>query len=110
MVEKVDMVTLNVIDNQLISICREMGHVLMRTSYSSIFNEGLDFTCALATPQGDMIAVAEFCPAQIGAMPVTIEACLAEIPYETLHPGDVIIHNDPYRGGCHIPEHTVRCH
>lgn len=107
MVEKIDMVTLNVVDNQLISICREMGHVLMRTSYSSIFNEGLDFTCALATPAGETIAVAEFCPAQIGAMPVTIEACLAEIPHETLRPGDVIVHNDPYRGGCHLPEHTV---
>jgi N-methylhydantoinase B len=70
MENSIDMVTLNVINNQLISICREMGYVLMRTSYSSIFNEGLDFTCALATPDGEMIAVAEFCPAQIGAMPV----------------------------------------
>jgi N-methylhydantoinase B/oxoprolinase/acetone carboxylase alpha subunit len=106
-IEKVDIAALNILDNHLISICREMGHVLMRTSYSSIFNEGLDFTCAFANTRGETIAVAEFCPAQIGAMPVTIEACVSEIPHETLYPGDIIIHNDPYRGGCHLPEHSL---
>ncbi len=107
MLRKIDIASLGILNNHLVSICREMGHVLMKTSYSSIFNEGLDFTCAFANPKGEMIAVAEFCPAQIGAMPVTIEAIVAEIPHETLHPGDVIVHNDPYRGGCHIPEHTL---
>jgi len=103
---KVDNVTLNVLNSGMISICRDMGHTLMRTAYSSIFNEGLDFTCAIATLEGEMLASAEFCPAQIGAMPVTIEACAQEIDKESLKPGDVIVHNDPYRGGCHIPEHS----
>jgi len=102
-----DMVTMNVIDSTMVSICREMGITLMKTSYSTIFNEGLDFTCALADDKGDMIAVAEFCPAMIGGMPLLIKTCAEEFPIESLDEGDVLIHNDPYRGGLHVPEHTL---
>jgi 5-oxoprolinase (ATP-hydrolysing)/N-methylhydantoinase B len=101
-----DVVTMNILDSTLVSICREMGISLMKTSYSTIFNEGLDFTCALADRNGDMIAVAEFCPAQIGGMPLIIKNCVKEIPFDTIDEGDVILHNDPYRGGLHVPEHT----
>ena len=54
-----DMVTMNIIDSSMVSACREMGITLMKTSYSTIFNEALDFTCALADAQGDMMAVDE---------------------------------------------------
>jgi 5-oxoprolinase (ATP-hydrolysing)/N-methylhydantoinase B len=102
-----DLVTMSIIESSMVSICREMGIVLMKTSYSTIFNEGLDFTCALTDTEGNMIAVAEFCPAQIGGMPLLIKTCAQEIPLSTIDEGDVIIHNDPYRGGLHVPEHTV---
>ena len=101
-----DMVTMNILESTMISICREMGITLMKTSYSTIFNEALDFTCALSDVEGEMIAVAEFCPAQIGGMPLIIKTCSQEIPVDTLEEGDVIVHNDPYRGGLHTPEHT----
>ena len=101
-----DMVTMNIIDSTMVSICREMGITLMKTSYSTIFNEGLDFTCGLADVAGDMIAVAEYSPAQIGGMPLVVKTCAQEIPHDTLEDGDVIVHNDPYRGGMHTPEHT----
>ncbi len=101
-----DMVTMNILDSSMVSICREMGILLMKTSYSTIFNEGLDFTCGLADTNGDMLAVAEFCPAQIGGMPLLMKTCAQEIPFHTIDEGDVILHNDPYRGGLHLPEHT----
>lgn len=101
-----DYVTMNILESTMVSICREMGIVLMKTSYSTIFNEALDFTCALADMNGDMIAVADFCPAQIGGMPLLIKSCLKEIPASEMEEGDVILHNDPYRGGLHTPEHT----
>ena len=41
------MVTMNIIDSTLVSICREMGLTMMKTAYSTIFNEGMDFTCGL---------------------------------------------------------------
>ena len=101
-----DLVMMNILDSTMVSICREMGILLMKTSYSTIFNEGLDFTCALADTKGDMIACAEFCPTMIGGMPILMKSCAQEIPFDTLKEGDVILHNDPYRGGLHCPEHT----
>ncbi len=101
-----DMVMMNILDSTMVSICREMGILLMKTSYSTIFNEGLDFTCALADAKGDMIACAEFCPTMIGGMPLLIKTCFQEIPHADIQPGDIILHNDPYRGGLHCPEHT----
>lgn len=101
-----DMVMMNILDSTMVSVCREMGILLMKTSYSTIFNEGLDFTCALADDKGDMIACAEFCPTMIGGMPLLIKTCAQEIPFESLVEGDIILHNDPYRGGLHCPEHA----
>ena len=102
-----DMVTMSIIDSTMTAICREMGITLMRTSYSTIFNEALDFTCALASPNGEMIAQAEFCPSMIGGVPLLVRSCVLEIPLDEWEPGDVVVHNDPYRGGLHCPEHTM---
>ncbi len=43
-----DFVTMNILESSMVSLCKEMGIVLMKTSYSTIFNEALDFTCGLA--------------------------------------------------------------
>jgi N-methylhydantoinase B/oxoprolinase/acetone carboxylase alpha subunit len=53
-----------------------------------------------------MLAVADYCPAQIGGMPLLIESCVNELSNEPMEAGDVVVHNDPYRGGLHTPEHT----
>ena len=68
----IDPVTLAVINNNLVNICREMGITMIRTAFSPIFNEGLDFSCVLFDRRGNMIGQAEFCPAQIAA--ITAEA------------------------------------
>src|ERR1700732_2917516 len=101
-----DPVTINILESTMVSICREMGIVLMKTAYSTIFSEALDFTCGLAEMTGDLMAVADYCPSQIGGMPLLVKSCLREIPTSELEEGDVILHNDPYRGGLHTPEHT----
>src|SRR5439155_23153499 len=100
----VDQVTLQVVNNYLITTAREMGIAMRNTSYSPLFNEGLDFSCALFDEKGEMIAQAEFCPAQLGAILYVVEWTINEIGAENFAPGDVIFHNDPFRGGCHLPE------
>ncbi len=102
-----DSVGLTVINNFLVNTCREMGLAMMKTAYSSIFNEGLDFSCVILDRDGEMVAYAEFCPAQIGAILYTVKWTIEELGLESFRPGDVVMHNDPYRGGCHMPEHTV---
>jgi|TARA_B110000259_G_scaffold29355_2_gene31578 N-methylhydantoinase B len=101
-----DPIMMKILDSSMVSVCREMGITLMQTSYSTIFNEALDFSCAIANTDGDMIACAEFCPAQIGGMPLMAKSIIKEIPLDDIYEGDVLLHNDPYRGGLHTPEHT----
>jgi N-methylhydantoinase B/oxoprolinase/acetone carboxylase alpha subunit len=98
---------LTLLHNRLVSICREMGVATMRTAYSPVFNEGFDFICALFDRQGRMIAQAEYNPSMLGAANFAVRWVLEEIGAESFAPGDVWAHNDPYRGGCHLPEHMV---
>lgn len=101
-----NMVQMSILDGRLVQIAKEMGITLMMTSYSTIFNEGLDFTCGLADAKGNLIGTGDFQPSMIGGLPLVIQTITQEIPVETLEEGDVIVHNDPYRGGMHTPEHT----
>ena len=103
----IDPVTLTVIDNYLTSTCRDMGVTMMKTSYSPIFNESLDFSCVIFDPQGQMLAQAEFCPSQIGTIKFTVTWTLDELGLEVFEPGDVLLHDDPYRGSGHVPEHMM---
>ena len=105
--DRIDSVTLAILHNHLVNITREMGTSMMRTAYSPIFSESKDFACALFDATGQMIAQGEFCPAQLGAMPHTVQWTVAEIGLESFAAGDVVIHNDPYRGGYHMPEHLM---
>ncbi|MGH9511392.1 MAG: hydantoinase B/oxoprolinase family protein [Terriglobales bacterium] len=105
--KQLDGVALTIINNALVNICREMGTAMMRTSYSPIFNEALDFSCVIFTPEGQMIGQAEFCPTMIGSAQYAVKWTIEELGLESFQPGDVVIHNDPYRGQCHMPEHMV---
>ena len=106
-VEPIDSVTLSVINNAFVNLCREMGTAMMRTSYSTIFNEGLDFSCVVFNRRGDLIGQAEFCPTMLGSAQYAMKWTIDELGYEAFEPGDVIVHNDPYRGQCHMPEHLM---
>ena len=101
----VDAITMSVIDHRLVNITREMGTAMMRTAYSPIFSESKDLSCAVFDAQGEMIAQGEFCPAQLGAIPHAVRWTIEELGLESFAPGDVVVHNDPYRCGCHMPEH-----
>jgi N-methylhydantoinase B/oxoprolinase/acetone carboxylase alpha subunit len=103
----VDSITLQVIREGLIALCRSMGYALSRTAYSPIFSEGFDFSCALFDGTGEMVAQAEFNPVHLGSMPYAVEWALLEIGLDQLTAGDVILHNDPYRGGTHLSDFTM---
>jgi len=102
-----DSTELTLLHNRLTSICREMGVAMMKTAYSPVFNEGFDFVCSLFDREGRMIAQAEYNPSMLGAAIYTVEWMLNEIGVKCFRAGDVWVHNDPYRGGCHLPEHML---
>jgi N-methylhydantoinase B/oxoprolinase/acetone carboxylase alpha subunit len=102
-----DPVQLAVARSALKTACEEMGRAMMRTAWSPIFNEGRDFSCMVFDRKGEMLAQGDFCPAHIGATVHIVEWAIKEVGPETMEPGDVLLHNDPYRGGCHLPEFLV---
>ena len=102
-----DPVTLTIIDNRLVNITREMGTAMMHAAYSPIFSESKDFSCAVFDADAELVGQGEFCPAQLGAMTHTVRWTVREIGVENFASGDVVIHNDPYRAGCHLPEHLL---
>jgi N-methylhydantoinase B/oxoprolinase/acetone carboxylase alpha subunit len=105
--EALDPVTLTVTNNFLVTISREMGQAMQNTAYSPIFNEALDFSCAVFDEQGEMVGQGEFCPAQLGATTMALRWIIDEHGLDSFGPGDVYIHNDPYSGMNHLPEHMV---
>ena len=66
-----------------------MGVTMMKTSYSPIFNESLDFSCVIFDPEGQMLAQAEFCPSQIGTIKFTVTWTIDELGLDAFEPGDV---------------------
>jgi len=104
---ELDSVGLHVLHNALSNIAAEMALVMMKTSYSTIFNEGLDFSTVLLDREGNLIAEKNYTPSMMGAIPNTVRWTLEEFGEEFFEPGDIVIHNDPYRGQCHLPEHMA---
>ncbi len=102
-----DPTTLTVVSNALRNISDEMGSAMVRTAYSPIFSELRDFSCLLFDRKLRMIGQVEMNPAIICAGLHTVPHCVAEFGAENFHPGDVVVHNDPYRGQCHMPEHLL---
>jgi N-methylhydantoinase B len=104
---KVDPVTASVIQGALENIAVEIGYKLMRMSYSSIIRESEDFGAALVDAEGRGLAEsAQSTPLQSGPIPGYVKHMLStlEARGDTVRPGDVIMHNDPYGGASHGPD------
>ena len=101
-----DPLTFEIIKNALTSIAEEMGIVLRRASFSPNIKERRDSSCALFETKGRLAAQAEHIPVHLGAMPHSVRTVLEEFG-DDLSDGDVVMLNDPFRGGTHLPDITV---
>jgi N-methylhydantoinase B len=99
-----DPVELEIARNRFESVAEEVGTALIRTSYSPNIKDRRDCSAGLYSPTGVLIAQAEHIPLHLGLMPTMVRAILGEIGPETLEPGDVVICNNPYLGGSHLPD------
>lgn len=102
----VDLVTFEVVSSALHSIAEEMGAALKRSSYSPIIRDMDDFSCALFTPDGDLVAQADYIPAQLGAMSLVVKSILERWPGQ-IADGDTFLCNHPYKGAMHLPDVNV---
>jgi N-methylhydantoinase B len=101
-----DPIRLEIFKHLFAAAAEEMGVVLRKSSYSPNIKERRDFSCALFDAQGRLVAQAAHIPVHLGAMPLSVAAAVEAFGAD-LAPGDLIVLNDPFRGGTHLPDITM---
>ena len=100
---KVDPITFAVIKSGLDSIADDMAYTVVRIARSEIVKDVMDFSAAICAGDGQMVAQAKTIAQHLGAIPEAMAAVLEKFEGD-LHEGDVVIMNDPYHGGMHLPD------
>ncbi len=93
-----------VLGHALHSVAVEMGAALRRTAFSPNIKERRDYSSAVFSGAGDLVAMGDDMPVHLGSMPMSVRAVLAALQ---LAPGDIALLNDPFRGGTHLPDITM---
>ncbi len=99
-----DPIRIEIMKHLFVSVAEEMGVRLQRAAYSPNIKERCDFSCAVFDAYGQLVAQAAHIPVHLGAMPLSVQACLHKLEFT---PGDVAMVNDPYQGGTHLPDITM---
>ena len=100
---RVDPITLGLIRNALSSVADEMANTVVRTAYSTVVRDCMDFSTALCDKDGQTIAQGVTIPFQLGSIPYALAATIKKFE-GNISPGDVYIMNDPFEGGIHLPD------
>ena len=98
-----DPVRLELIKNAIGSVVDEMVLTVVRIAYSSIMKDTMDMSSAFCDREGRMIAQGLSLPLHLGSIPDAMDAVRAKYG-DTLQQGDVVVLNDPYQGGMHLPD------
>ncbi len=99
-----DSIKLEIYRSLYTSVAEEMGVSLRRTAFSPNIKERRDYSCAVFDRRGRIIAQGDHMPVHLGSMPMSVKAAIETCP---MQPGDVVVLNDPYAGGTHLPDVTM---
>ena len=99
-----DPIELEIFKNLYHSIAEEMGAALRRTAFSPNIKERRDYSCAVFDGDGEVVAMGDHMPVHLGSMPMSVRAAVEACE---MGPGDVVMLNDPFRGGTHLPDITL---
>jgi len=97
-------IELSIFSSRLEAVCDEMGAVLRNAAFSPNIRDRLDFSCAVFDRAGGLCAQAAHIPVHLGSMTFAMASVVAAMPWEE---GDLVILNDPFLGGTHLPDVTV---
>ncbi len=99
-----DPVALNIFASRVQAVCEEMGAVLRRAAFSPNIRDRLDFSCAVFDADGGLGAQAAHIPVHLGSMAYAMGDVVATRDWA---PGDMVVFNDPFLGGTHLPDVTL---
>ncbi len=94
---------LELFKNALLAIADEMALTILRTAYSGVLKDNMDYSTALADGEGRTIAQGLTLPGHLCSFPDALEATLRRYG-DRMQPGDVYCLNDPFEGGMHLPD------
>jgi N-methylhydantoinase B len=86
------------------AVCAEMGAILRRAALSPNIKDRLDFSCALFDRDGELFAQAAHIPVHLGSMAYAMASIVRDVDWQD---GDVLVVNDPFLGGTHLPDVTL---
>jgi len=98
-----DPIRLELFKNTLESIVDEMALTVLRTAYSTNLKNSMDFSTGLCDSDGNLIAQGLCLPLHLGGLPDGMAAIRRRFGDDIVE-GDVVILNDPYAGGTHLPD------
>ena len=101
---RIDAAEIEIFKNLFHSVAEEMGAGLRRSAFSPNIKERRDYSCAVFDGRGRVVAMGDHMPVHLGSMPMSVEAAIAALP---IGPGDIVMLNDPYAGGTHLPDITL---
>ncbi|PCJ15614.1 MAG: 5-oxoprolinase [Gammaproteobacteria bacterium] len=99
-----NLIEIGIFVSRIEAVCDEMGLVLKRSAFSTNIKDRLDFSCAIFDPHGQLVAQAAHIPVHLGSMAFAMKAVVAA---QAWNDGDMLILNDPYKGGTHLPDITM---
>jgi len=99
-----DSISLSIFASRINAICEEMGAVLQSTALSPNIKDRLDFSCAVFDPVGELCAQAAHIPVHLGSMAFAMSGIVNALEWQA---GDMVVVNDPYLGGTHLPDVTL---
>jgi N-methylhydantoinase B len=97
-------VELGLFSSRVAAICEEMGALLGRVAFSPNIRDRLDYSCALFNRRGQLLGQATHIPVHLGSMAYAMVDLVGSRDW---HAGDMLILNDPYKGGTHLPDITL---
>ncbi len=99
-----DPIELSIFSSRMEAVCEEMGAVLRNAAFSPNIRDRLDFSCAIFDSAGELSAQAAHIPVHLGSMAFAMHDIVAQMAWR---PGDMVILNDPFLGGTHLPDVTL---
>jgi len=100
----VDAISLSIFANRIDAICGEMGVTLQKSAFSPNIRDRLDYSCAIFDDSGELCAQAAHIPVHLGSMAFAMSDVVSACDWR---PGDMMVLNDPYKGGTHLPDVTL---
>ena len=100
---KIDPIVFELFKNAIFSIADEMALTIVRTTYSGVLKDNMDFSTGFADADGKLVAQGLTLPGHLGSVPTAMESIMRHFANDIAE-GDVFIMNDPFDGGMHLPD------